>query len=210
MEEYPELRAEVEEELKKLEAEKDARLAEVEMLEKELEKAKEAAEERSTSSSGPAFIPSSPETDNETEESGPETDDKTEETGADDFEIIDDGDSTAQAKNDVPLVDEDEIVMEKEVIQDVKTATTELTTKNESDEDFTMKAITFEVIRTMVKQLESNIKVIVELVTPAIRPILRAGDVAWRHLRVAVELLRNHYEKSKAGEEETVEEAVSS
>ena len=200
MAEYPELRAEVEEELKKLEAENDARLAEVEMLEKELEKAKEAAEERSTSSSGPAFIPSPQETDN-----------KTEATGADDFEIIEDGDSTAQLQKDVPHFEEDKIVMEEEeVVEDVTKETTELTTKNETGEDFTMKAITFEVIRTMVKQLESNVKVIVELVTPAIRPILRAGDVAWRHLRVALELLRNHYEKSKAGEEEKGEETVSS
>lgn len=189
--EYPELRAEVEEEIKKLEAEQMARMAEVEMLEKELAKSQEAAAERANSSSGPAFVAS------------PEPAGKTGTKGDDDFEIIDDGDSTAQVQSDVPIV-------EDEFIQETIQGTTEVAAKNESGEDLTMKAITFEIIRELIKQVESDVKRIVELLTPVIQPILSAGDVAWRHLRVAVESLWKNYEKSKAGEEEKVQEAAPS
>ncbi len=56
-------------------------------------------------------------------------------------------------------------------------------------EDFTMSAMTFEIIRAMVKQVENDVKRIVELIAPVVQPILRAGDVAWRHLKLVLESL---------------------
>lgn len=204
LESNPALKAEVEAEL---EAEKKARLAEVEMLEKELEKAQEAAAERSNSSSSPAFVGSVAASDNAN---------KSDSSGVDDFEIIDDGDSTTYMKEDVPVV-EDEIPVvveaedEEEVIQDVIENATELAAPNNRGvEDFTMKAISFEVIRAVAKEIGGGFKRIVELVTPVVQPILRAGDVAWRHLRVVVQSLRSNYEKSKADEEEKVQGTVPS
>ncbi len=199
MAEYPELAAEVEEEIKKLEAEQQSRQAEVEMLQHELEQTEKAAAESRKSSSGSAFVPS------------PETGNDSNAPVEDDFEIIHDGDSTGDEETDSKLLEEQEIipneVVEKLVSEGAKEESTEIIPKNEttSEEDFTMQALTFEIIRAMVKQVESDVRRIIELMTPVIRPILRAGDVAWRHLRVTFESLRHSYENSRPTNETNVD-----
>ena len=86
----------------------------------------------------------------------------------------------------------------------------ELIAKNETQkEDFTMSAMTFEIIRAMIKQVESDVKRIVEQITPVIRPILQAGDVAWRHLKVALQSLRQNKDSSKEESGKTTKQDAS-
>lgn len=199
--EYPELAAEVEDEIKKLEAEQLARQAEVEALQKELEEAQNLADETDKSNPGAAFVSSSSDA-----STSPEVT-----SDGDLEESIDHGEpSIEDDAGAIPaeLMIEDDVVAEdtEETVADVEANDTELIAKNEtsSKDDFTMRAITFEIIREIVKQVENDIKRIVELMSPVIRPILRAGDVAWRHLKVAFESARRSYEEGQSSAEEEV------
>lgn len=192
--EYPELAAEVEEEIKKLEAEQIARQAEVDALQKELEEA-----HSDKGGPGVAFVSSSGTSSPEAASDG-------------DFEIMDDGetvpvvDDDAGSIADEATITQEEVLLEdaEETVVDVKGEDSEVIAKNEtnSKEDFTMSAITFEIIRAMIKQVENDVKRIVELMAPVIRPILRAGDVAWRHLKVVFESARRSYQNSQGGSED--------
>jgi hypothetical protein len=200
--EYPELAEEVEEEIKKLEAEQIARQAEVRALQEELEEAQNGAGGNDKSNPGAAFVPPEMASDDS------------------DFEIIEDEDEQtiteeATAGTLVEGVDEsiaEEVANEEDVVIEdtgvpvasAKKDDAELIAKNEttSKDDFTMRAITFEIIREIVKQVNNDVKRIVELMTPVIRPILRAGDVAWRHLKVAFESARRTYENSQSSTED--------
>jgi hypothetical protein len=181
--EYPELATEIEEEIKKLEAEQSAKRAEVEKLEKELAEA-QAAHSTAKVSSGSAFVPPTV----ATNDSGKTIADQ------DDLEVIDDGDSVLHG-NDDDIMDQstaNEILEDRqeEVVSSSDNESVNVAVKNETaKEDFTMSAITFEIIRAMVKQVENDVKRIVELIAPVVQPILRAGDVAWRHLKLVIESL---------------------
>ena len=185
--EYPELATEIEEEIKKLEAEQSAKRAEVEKLEKELAEA-EAAASTAKVSSGSAFVPPTV----AMNDSGKTIAEQ------DDLEVIDDGDSVSHGNDN----DNDDIMdqsaaneiledrQEEVVVNSSDSESVNVAVKNETaKEDFTMSAMTFEIIRAMVKQVENDVKRIVELIAPVVHPILRAGDVAWRHLKLVFESL---------------------
>ena len=187
--------AEVEEEIKKMEAEKLARQSEVEALQNDLKKAEESAGQV-RSSPGSAFVSSE-----STTNISPSTTMEKES----DFEILDDGDSVTEsdpASTAEETIAEDIVKEETVPVAEPKDAEVMANNETKSDEDFTVSAMTFEIIRAMVKQVESDVKRIVELMTPVIRPILRAGDVAWRHIKVAFESLRHNYENSRGGGED--------
>jgi chromosome segregation ATPase len=178
------LATEIEQEIQKLEAEQLARQEEVQQLEKELGDAQAAAEGAKVSS-GAAFVPPTGIARESGETIAPQND----------LEIIDDGDSVANGYDenrvDEPAEDTIEDETQQEAVQLNNTKSNYMAAKNEtSSEDFTLSAVTFEIIRAMVKQVESDVKRIVELIAPVIQPILRAGDVAWRHLKVAFESMR--------------------
>lgn len=184
--EYPELATEIEEEIKKLEAEQSAKRAEVEKLEKELAEA-EAAASTAKVSSGSAFVPPTV----AMNDSGKTIAEQ------DDLEVIDDGDSVSHGNDNDDIMDQsaaNEILEDRqeEVVNssDSHSESVNVAVKNETaKEDFTMSAMTFEIIRAMVKQVENDVKRIVELIAPVVHPILRAGDVAWRHLKLVFESL---------------------
>ena len=178
---------EIEEEIQKLEAEQSAKRAEVEKLEKELAEAQAAASTTKVSS-GPAFVPPTVATTDSGKTIGEQ----------DDLEVIDDGDASLSNTNnddDNNIMDEsaaDEILEDRqeEYVDLSDSASTNVAVKNETaKEEFTMSAMTFEIIRALVKQVENDVKRIVELIAPVVHPILRAGDVAWRHLKVVIESL---------------------
>ena len=171
-----------------MEAEQSAKRAEVEKLEKELAEAQAAASTAKVSS-GSAFVPPTVATTDSGKTIGEQ----------DDLEVIDDGDASVSNRND----DDDEInIMDEsaanEILEDRQedyvdlsdSASTNVAVKNETaKEEFTMSAMTFEIIRALIKQVENDVKRIVELIAPVVHPILRAGDVAWRHLKVVIESL---------------------
>jgi hypothetical protein len=64
-----------------------------------------------------------------------------------------------------------------------------------------MKALTVEIIRGMVRHMENDVKRIVELMAPVLRPILEAGEVAWHRIRAAIVVIQKNYESSRSKEE---------
>mmetsp|Transcript_101944 Transcript_101944/g.294975 ORF Transcript_101944/g.294975 Transcript_101944/m.294975 type:complete len:299 (-) Transcript_101944:55-951(-) len=204
--EYPELAAEVEEEIKKLEAEQKARQSEVEQLEKELAEA-EAAAESASASSGAAFVPPGDTDDLQNAAS----DNVLSEEGAYQQEIVEEiDDAAADSNRNAGSNDSTNEEAVSDIIEDeVKESETNLASKNETaKEDFTISAMTFEIIRAVMKQVESDVKRIVELVAPVVRPILQAGDVAWRHIKVAFESLRRKYTEESEGGQRQEDETV--
>lgn len=182
----------MEEEIKKLEAEQQARKAEVEQLEGELARAEAAAS--SQSSTGSAFVPPTQAATHETEASASSS-------TTDDLEVIDDGDIITEDSSKEHLEDNT-----AEEVLDTKEESLDVAAKNETaKEDYTLSAVTFEIIRAMAKQVESDVKRIIELVAPVLRPILKAGDVAWRHLKVAFQSIRRSSQNSGGGGETTEE-----
>jgi hypothetical protein len=179
------LATEIEQEIQKLEAEQTAKRAEVQKLEKELAEAQSAAA-TAKGSSGAAFVPPTA-----TATAGRNTI-----VEQDDLEVIDDGDIVSSGYDDEGVDEsvangfEDDI--REESLKNAKdTESLDIVAKNETaGEDYTMSAVTFEIIRAMIKQVESDVKRIVELLAPVVQPIFRAGDVAWRHLKVVFESLR--------------------
>lgn len=182
--EYPELATEIEQEIQKLEAEQKAKQAEVQQLEKELAEAQSAAT-AAKGSSGAAFVPPT----------ATANADKKTIVEQDDLEVIDDGDIVSSGYDDEGVDESVENGVEDDIreesLKNVKdTESLDIVAKNETaGEDYTMSAVTFEIIRAMVKQVESDVKRIVELLAPVVQPIFRAGDVAWRHLKVVFESL---------------------
>jgi hypothetical protein len=179
------LATEIEQEIQKLEAEQTAKRAEVQQLEKELAEAQSAAA-TAKGSSGAAFVPP-------TATATPARNTIVEQ---DDLEVIDDGDIVSSGYDDEGVDEsvakgfEDDI--REESLKNAKdTESLDIVAQNETaGEDYTMSAVTFEIIRAMIKQVESDVKRIVELLAPVVQPIFRAGDVAWRHLKVIFESLR--------------------
>lgn len=74
-------------------------------------------------------------------------------------------------------------------------------------EDLTMRALTLEIFKGLMKQVKSDFGRIAELLTPALRPLIRAGDVTWRYIRAAILTLYKNSEKATGQEsEETCDE----
>jgi hypothetical protein len=189
LDEYPELAEELEEEIKKMEAEQGERRAEVEGLQNKV-----AGAESTNSTPGTAFV-SKPQNDEE--------DDL--EIGEEEPILVDE--KKAEAKIDKTYEDEipNEPLVEEESdpkSEEVKSAELESKEESSTKQDFTMKVLSFEIIRELLKHVENDLKRIAELLAPVLTPILRAGDVAWRHIRATIVTLRKHYESSRNSNEE--------
>jgi len=83
-------------------------------------------------------------------------------------------------------------------------------TKQTQEEDFTVRAMSFEIFRKILEQTQSDLKKIFEIIAPVVQPMLKAGDKAWKRLRKAVMKAWKTYELSRQSTEtaETCEEAV--
>lgn len=181
-----------------MEAEQAARLAEVEELEQKLAETEAMIEAKKEDTPDSAAFVSSP-----TESDGTATEEASDESSRENEEvnghasIISTEEETEESTDSTSNAVED-------------TATTQegqLETTNTTKEDFTVKAIGVEVIRAMMKQVESDIRRIVELMIPVLQPLLRAGDQAWQRIRSAFDKFRQDYEARQAQHQETETEA---
>jgi hypothetical protein len=199
LDEYPELAEELEEEIKKMEEVNAARQAEVDQLQKELSEAEDATTEKSEPSSGAAFV-SKPQPTKDSED--------------DDLEISDEEPTSAdeakeQQQTTINEINEEEIATETEMEKEPEPKVEEsnnnpgLESPNatSSKEDLTIKALTVEVLRGMVRHAENDLKRIVELMAPVLRPLLQAGEVALRRIRAAIVVIQKNYESSRSKEE---------
>ena len=176
--EYPELASDIEEEIRKLEEERDSKQAHVDALQAELEEAETKATINTGKKDAIPFVASS----------------GTAGRAKPDSEL--DGDSNLQLDEVAPDEDAEADSEMSSQEADQRTTGTEIQTKNDkaSKEDLSLQAIGTEIIRSLLKQAERDIRRIIELMTPALKPLLRVGSVAWRQLRSAADKLRTAYD----------------
>lgn len=203
--EHPELAEELEAEIARMEEEQDQKLAEIQRLQQELEEKNESSVPEA---SGAAFVPK-PRSPEVSQTTGTPQDNVEEET---------------------VLADEAKPVEEEETVKEetVETSRQEASSSASSDgseseleeesskeskekEDLTLSALSIEIIRTMFKDTERELKRFIELLLPAVRPIINAGDVAWRHIKSTLISLKKDYDSmaQKKKEEQESGEAES-
>ena len=199
LEQYPELAEELEEEIQKMEVENAAQKAEVDMLQKKLSEAETTNDKKPQSfPPGTAFV-SKPKTagvledDLEISEEEPIfVDDASEEQQT----IIDD---QTKEKTSTPKTETEETETKTE---ESGTAGLESKEKRSIKDDLTLKALAIEIIRGVVRHTENDLKRIVELMAPVVRPLFEAGETAWKRIRKAFAMVRKSFESSQRSEEE--------
>jgi hypothetical protein len=198
LEQYPELAEELEEEIKKMEEENVARKAEVDQLQGKVSEAEGATTEKSESSSGAAFV-SKPQPTKESEDDLEISDE--EPTSVDEAKVEQQTITNEIYEEEIATETKTEQEPEPKVEESNNNAGLESPDSTSSKEDLTMKALTVEIIRGMVRHMENDVKRIVELMAPVLRPILEAGEVAWHRIRAAIVVIQKNYESSRSKEE---------
>jgi hypothetical protein len=64
---------------------------------------------------------------------------------------------------------------------------------DDKEEDLTLNGMTIEILKGVFRQAESDVKRIAELMAPILQSMMRAGDVAWRHVRALIVSLQKQY-----------------
>jgi hypothetical protein len=189
--EYPELAEELEEEIKKMEAENQAKQAEIDGIQQQQQQQQYSqTNDGANVGGGPSFVSKSSST---TEE-----------------ERNIDSEGTVKVENDDLIVGEEELIHAPENERDGEdsiddldtTANTTTTTDIESPsdapkEDYTLSHLAIETLRAFVKHAKDDAKRIFELVVPVMQPLLTAGDVAWRQIKALFVRAREAYSASQ-------------
>ena len=66
------------------------------------------------------------------------------------------------------------------------------------NEDLTMNGMTIEIIKGFIKQAEADIKRIKQLMGPIIQSMIKAGNVAWRHIHALITSIQDRYNESNS------------
>lgn len=189
MAEHPELAEELEAEIARMEEEQAQKQAEVQRLQHELEEKNKSSVPES---SGAAFVPK------------PRSPEASQTTGTlqDNVE-----EETVLAEDNAKPVEEETVKAET-----VKTPRQEASPSASSDgseaqmeeesskeskekEDLTLSALSIEIIRRMFKDTERELKRIIDLILPVVRPVMNAGDVAWRHIKATLISLKKDFDR---------------
>ena len=192
--EYPELAEELEEELKKMEAENAVKQAELDELQSRLEDTQQKTEDESASKgTGTAFVPPKKADSGEPKDDEPAV-------------IPPDGDLETTESNDEPTnpIPDEEQEKEEDVIlpptttaaaeQQVNTSSTDVTSsESQSKEDFTLTHLAIETLRAFVQNAKDDMKRLVGMMVPVVQPLLNAGDVAWRQIKALFVRARTAY-----------------
>jgi hypothetical protein len=207
---YPELAEELEEEIKRMEAENKAKQAELNEIQQKVSGVLENT--KGAPSEGAAFVTKTQST-STGESNGSSnvkpgsstttTDAATNPDGDDDDDLI--------ISEETPITDdtrEDSLVNDdnpEDLLEDSMDATSTKTTDLDSPvdastqkEDFALVHLAVETLRAFVKHAKDDVNRIIELVAPVLKPILTAGDVAWRQLKALFLKAREAYETYEA------------
>lgn len=66
------------------------------------------------------------------------------------------------------------------------------------EEDFTLTHIAIESLRIMIKNAKDDVKRAIEMVVPVFQPLINAGDVAWKKIKVLYHKARESYRAYQA------------
>lgn len=185
MAEHPELAEELEAEIARMEEEQAQKQAEIQGLQQELE---EKGKSSDSESSGAAFVPK------------PRSPEVSQTTGTPQDNVEEGAVPADKAKP----VEEETVkaeTMETPRQQSMPSASSdgsesqmeEPSEKSKEKEDLDLSVV--EIIRTMLKETERDIKRIFALILPVVRPAINAGDVAWRHIKTTVISLLKDFDK---------------
>lgn len=192
LDQYPELAEELEEEIKKMEAENAAKKAEVDELQKKIAEVQEAARGKNVSNLDAAFV-SRPRTTIDSEDRSSNLQEET--------VFVEDPKIGQTATGQAHEVDGKPQEEPEPIVEESNTAGLESPEATKMKEDLTLKALAVEIIRGLVRNANNDLKRIVELVAPVVRPLLEAGDKAWRRIRAAVVYIKQNYGNTNSQEE---------
>ena len=192
LDQYPELAEELEEEIKKMEAENAAKKAEVDELQKKIAEVQEAARGKNVSNLDAAFV-SRPRTTINSEDRSLNLQEET--------VFVEDPKIGQTATGQAHEVDGKPQEEPEPIVEESNTAGLESPEATKIKEDLTLKALAVEIIRGLVRNANNDLKRIVELVAPVVRPLLEAGDKAWRRIRAAVVYIQQNYGNTNSQEE---------
>ena len=74
-------------------------------------------------------------------------------------------------------------------------------------EDFTISALSTEIIRKLFQNAERDLKRIVDIVLPVVQPMLKAGDVAWQQLKRTFHFIKQDLAKRREAKNEDQDES---
>jgi hypothetical protein len=199
---YPELAEELEEEIKKMEAENAAKQAELEEIQQTLSNKQPALTSDDGSNGGTAFLSKSATLSNgggvtthsEASDNEPDI--------ADDFTVSEDISTDGETRDDANA---DSTGDDYNADQPTSSETTEVASSSEGlsppKEDFALSHLAIESLRAFLKHAKDDVKRILELVVPVMQPLLTAGDVAWRQIKALFVKARDAYYESASSQQ---------
>jgi hypothetical protein len=221
---YPELAKELEEEIKKMEEENAAKQAELEEMQNQL-----------SSNPPPQGVNADDDDADSPEQLGVAFVSKTNTSVDGEDSSIYHGtlDNSQEDSNDFTITEEDveddeqetegefwDEGVQREKDDQVSHASTSATKNDDvaspvgapssSKEDFTLSYLAIESLRAFVKNAKDDLKRIIELVVPVMRPLLTAGDVAWRQIKALFLMVRDAYNESSSSQSSSDESTTSS
>jgi hypothetical protein len=217
---HPELAEELDEEIARMQQEKEQKEAEIQRLQADLqEQEKEAASSSSSSKDkekSAAFMPKAAPSEEEKVGSPQpnaasrtvvDDEEESEETSSGDFDITEEepvANSQTETKfstpsqSDIGDDDQEEESDSSDIMQQQE--------KSSGPEDFTISALSTEIIRKLFQNAERDLKRIVDIILPVVQPMLKAGDVAWKQLKRTFLFFKHDFEKRRAvGKDEDVD-----
>lgn len=228
LEEHPELREELEEEIQKMQEEQAARIAELEGLEQQLLETGNSDKSHNAGSENTAFVSKQKEAadkighlnDNQAE-SYVTTDGTGEETGAEgSMEGGDDNLTISEEEPIAGLEDENEENMdnlgddepeEKATVDedvDLVATTTPDSAISDALESENSDELSLTYLRQeFIKHVKKDIERMVKLVLPVLEPMMRAGDVAMKYIRTVIMTMQKSYDAQTQKEDEEIEDS---
>jgi hypothetical protein len=198
--EYPDLAEELEEELRRMDAENREFQAQAELLQQQLSETKETADEGGGEGRvDAAFVPSKTRKASGGAAVGGDV-------GADDLIISEEEEIAHDTDHDGATVAttavNDDVIENHGIAEEGNTSTSPGTDLESSDgsrkkDDFTLAHLAVETLRAFLKQAHDDAKQIFGLVMPLFTSLLDAGDVAFRQLKALFVRARETYEAAK-------------
>jgi hypothetical protein len=189
--EHPELAEELEAEIARMEEEQTQKQAELQRLQQEVE---EKSTGNVSESSGAAFVPKPPSSPEVSQTAGIPQDNVEEETVmADEAKPVEEETVTTAETVENPRPEVSPSASSDGYESQMEEKSSE---ESKEKEDLTLSALSLEIIRTVFNNAERDVKRIIDLILPAVQPVLNAGDVAWRHIKATLMSLKEDFDRA--------------
>ena len=202
MAQYPELADELEEEIKRMENENAEKQAYVDSLENRITETDASADNSHLNDPGTAFGLGSKSNDSSRGGVGDDGLDISDEVPVN--EPIEETNSHGGEKSHSSGISSEYSELDELDEQDTEatdpndSAGTNLETRKKPTEDLTLTHIAVESFKVLIKNAQDDVRRIINLAIPALKPLFNAGDVAWRQMKALFNRARELYEAYQA------------